>query len=148
MPTGESLTRRRFLASVSLLVPMSALAACRPAGPAAGSGAVAGPAGPARAAHTWWAEADGRITVFATGPAGEKVPLCWFNDVGGRLWCALDGKRGPDELARAVARDLGFDVEPADIEDATMFVVELARYGLIEGETHFALSRTEVAGTV
>jgi hypothetical protein len=141
-------SRRRFLTGIGLLVPMASVLACRPTAGRAPSPAPEGSAGPRRAAHTEWAEVGGRVTVYAAVAGEPRVALCYFNDEGGVIWKGLDGHRGPEELAAAAGRELGLPVDAAAVEDATLFVVELAKLGLVDGTTHFTLSRCEVGRAV
>jgi hypothetical protein len=149
MPGDEAvLSRRRFLVRVGLLVPMASILSCRDqAAPAPGAGA-AESTGPRRAAHTSWAEAGGRVTVYASAAGEPRVALCYFNDVGGCVWKALDGRRRPEDLAAVAGLEMGLPVDEAAVEATTLFIVELARLGLLDGTTHFALSRCEVNGAV
>lgn len=142
------LSRRRFLASVGLLVPMASVLACRREADVAPGAGSAGSIGPRRAAHASWEDVNGRVTVYAAAAGEPRIPLCFFNDVGGCIWTALDGRRRPEELAAAAGREMGLPVDEAAVEDTTLFIVELARLGLVDGTTHFELSRCEVGGTV
>ena len=148
MPDGESLTRRRFLASISLLAPLASILACGRGGSTPASAVAPTGNGIRHASHTTWAVVDGRVTVSSSSPGAEPVPLCWFNDVGGRIWAAIDGRRDPEALASRISQELGVAAEPADVEDVALFVVELAKLGLVEGATRFELSRCEVGHRV
>ena len=140
MPETRELSRRRFLAQVGMLAPLATFAACRRAAPA---GEVRGASGLVRSAHVTWSTAGDRLTVSTRAQFGPGEPLCWFNDAGARIWLAIDGRRDAAGLAAHLAGT--GPIEPGDIEDVALFVVELARLGLVDGPTHFDLARVEYA---